>query len=127
MHGETSRRRSGVSPVSRRAVLRTMPYAAGLALVSGCGLRLDLSASPAPTPTRRRVPDEGLLIHFVMDLRDIVTLESDVIAAGHGGAILPVLTKLHKRQLRVIVGRLTNGGVPLTEISNNAYTDPRQR
>lgn len=93
-----------------------MPYAAGLALVSGCGLRLDLSASPAPTPTRRRVPDEGLLIHFVMDLRDIVTLESDVIAAGHGGAILPVLTKLHKRQLRVIVGRLTNGGVPLTEI-----------
>lgn len=122
MHGETSRGRSGGSPVSRRAVLKTMPYAAGLALVSGCGLRLDLPAPPATTPTRRRVPDEDLLIHVVRDLRDIAALESEVIAAGHGGAILPTLRKLHQEQVRIIVGRLTNAGVPLTEIDGQTPT-----
>ena len=93
-----------------------MPYAAGLALLSGCGVRLDLPQPPPPVPTRRKVPDEDLLIRFVRDLREIVVTEQTVVAVGRGGPSLPTLLALHEEQVKVLVGRLTNDGVPTAEI-----------
>lgn len=102
-----------------------MPYAAGLALVSGCGLRLDLPQPAPPVPTRRKVPDEDLLVGFVRDLREIVLIEQTLVWAGRGGPTLPMLLRLHEEQVEVLVGRLTNEGVPRVVIDAPAATTSR--
>ncbi|MEO7131346.1 MAG: hypothetical protein ABIZ07_08235, partial [Dermatophilaceae bacterium] len=116
MHGETSRSERGASQPSRRTLLTALPYAAGLALVSGCGVRLDLPQPAPPVPTRRRVPDEEILVGFVRDLGQVIAEGADVIAAGQGGRALPTIQKLLEAQRRILVGRLTNDGVPRAEI-----------
>ena len=71
MNGDTRARGSRVhlppASTSRRLFL-VGGGAAFVAAVSGCGLRLDLPQPPPPVPTRRRAPDEDLIIAVVRDL-----------------------------------------------------------
>lgn len=115
--------------VSRRSVVRQVAHlglGAGIAAVlAGCGVRLDLPQPAPPVPTRRRAPDEALLVAVAADLRGLVDAERAMVRAGSGGSggpVIPALLRLHERQLTVVTGRLTNAGVPTAEITASAKT-----
>lgn len=121
--------------VSRRSVVRQVAHlglGAGIAAVlAGCGVRLDLPQPAPPVPTRRRAPDEALLVAVAADLRGLVDAERAMVRAGSGGSrgsggsggsVIPSLLRLHERQLTVVTGRLTNAGVPTAEITASAKT-----
>lgn len=129
-----------VEGVSRRSLLRLATrgvVGTGLALsVAGCGLRLDLPAPPPPVPTRRPASDEALLVSVIGDLSQLVTAVKAVAAdasAAHTGVsrsnlpILSTLLRLHREQVTVLTGRLTNDGVPLALITATPATGSRPR
>lgn len=121
MRPTTTRRSVGAPGVARRTVLRSLGCC-GLATMvawplAGCGLRLDVAPPTAPAPTRRRAPDEALLIAVVRDLTEIVAAERALVSSGAGGRVIPTLLRLHDAQRRTLIGRLTNDGVPTTEIT----------
>ncbi len=103
------------APVSRRGVVAAATLGA-VTVLAGCGLRLDLPPDPAPTPTRRPAPDERYLLSVIADLRDLIGSERRLVASGAAGTVVPTLLPLHERQVTVLVGRLTNDGVPTTAI-----------
>jgi hypothetical protein len=107
--------------VSRRATLG-MAYAAGLAALTGCGLRLDLPPPPPPIPTRRLVPDEKLLIGLVRDLDALAAEAAAVAETGRATRSVATVRGLLTRQTKVLVGRLTNDGVPTSVIRTGAPT-----
>ncbi|WP_076263168.1 DUF4439 domain-containing protein [Intrasporangium flavum] len=90
--------------------------AAVLAVLVDRGLRLDLPQPPPPVPTRRKAPDEDLLLSVVADLSVLVTAADDLVSAGAGGTVRRVRTVL-REQRRVLTGRLTNAGVPSSVIA----------
>ena len=94
--------------------------AALLGAVAGCGLRLDLPQPPPPVPTRRRAPDEALVIGVVRDL--------DALLRSWPAASKPAVLKQSRSLLTdlrtVLVGRLTNEGVPTEEITSAPSTAP---
>ena len=71
MNGDTRVRASRV-PVPQASTTRRLFLVGGgaaiLAAVTGCGLRVDLPQPPPPVPTRRRAPDEALVIGVVRTL-----------------------------------------------------------
>lgn len=105
--------------VSRRAALG-MAYAAGLATLTGCGLRLDLPPPPPPIPTRRLVPDEKLLIGLVHELEALAAAAAAVTEPGRAARSVATVRGLLTRQATVLVGRLTNDGVPSSVIHPDA-------
>ncbi|MEO7754456.1 MAG: hypothetical protein ABIS35_13685 [Terracoccus sp.] len=109
------------APVSRRGVVAAATLGA-VTVLAGCGLRLDLPPDPAPTPTRRPAPDERYLLSVIADLRDLVVSERRLVASGAAGTVVPTLLPLHERQVAVLVGRLTNDGVPTTAIPTSVPT-----
>ncbi len=102
--------------VSRRRFVLVVALGAGSAL-AGCGVRLDLTPEPAPTPTRRPAPDEPYLLAVIADLRDVIASERRLVDEGRAGKVATALVPLHERQLAVLVGRLTNDGVPTSVIT----------
>ena len=122
MNGDTRARGSRVHLPPLSATRRLFLVGGGAALlatVTGCGLRMDLPQPPPPVPTRRRAPDEALIIGAVRDL--------DALLRAWPPATRPaVLTESRSllTELRtVLVGRLTNEGVPTEEITG-AAADP---
>ncbi len=101
--------------VSRRALVVAAAVGGG-SLLTGCGLRLDLPPDPAPAPTRRPAPDEAYLLAVVADLDEIVADERRLVGTGRAGRVPTTLLALHERQRSVLVGRLTNAGVPTAVI-----------
>lgn len=101
--------------VSRRAALG-LGYAAGLAALTGCGLRLALPQPPPPVPTRRLVPDEKLLIALVHELEGLAGEAQGVTGAGRAARTVASVRELLAEQVKVVTGRLTNGGVPTSVI-----------
>lgn len=101
--------------VSRRGALG-IAYAAGLAALTGCGLRLDLPQPPPPVPTRRLVPDERLLVSLVRKLEALVDHADAVIAVRRGGKPVTTVRAVLAKQATVLRGRLTNDGVPTSVI-----------
>lgn len=129
-----------VDGVTRRSVLTLSArgvVGAGLVLsVSACGLRLDRPPPTPPVPTRRPAPDEKLLLSVIADLAQLVTAEQTIASDGAaGGASLsqPIrstlsgLLRLHREQVTVLTGRLTNDGVPLASITSAPTTGPLPR
>lgn len=108
---------------TRRAVLG-LTYAAGLAALGGCGLRLDLPEPPPPIPTRRLVPDEGLLVDLVRELEDLAAQASVVTQPGGSARTVTTLAGLFAEQGRVVTGRLTNDGVPTEVIHPTPAVSP---
>ena len=102
--------------ISRRRALLGLTSAAGLLLVGGCGVRLDLPQPPPPVPTRRKAADEDLVIATIRSLEQLVAAEAAVIERGTGTATARALHDVHSEQLRILTGRLTNEGVPTTLI-----------
>jgi len=90
--------------------------AALLALLVDGGLRLDLPQPTPPPPTRRKAPDEELLLDVVAELQVLVDGETAVLAGKGAGAVVRQLRAVHREQLRVLTGRLTNAGVPTAVI-----------
>lgn len=122
MSGDTRARGSRVHlpPVSTTRRLFLMGGGAALlAAFTGCGLRVDLPQPPPPVPTRRRAPDEALIIGVVRDL--------DALLRAWPPAARPAALKESRTLLTelrtVLVGRLTNEGVPTEEITP-AAADP---
>ncbi len=107
------------APVSRRGVVAAATLGA-VTVLAGCGVRLDLPPDPAPTPTRRPAPDERYLLSVIADLTDVVASERRLVDSGAAGTVVPTLLPLHERQVTVLVGRLTNDGVPTTAIPTAA-------
>ena len=119
MDGDTRQRGSGVVGGLGRTPRRLLVLggaAAGLAVLVDRGLRLDLPQPPAPAPTRRPAPDEGLLLTTVADLTRLVGDEGDALSAAGGDPLVRQVRALGRAQLRVLRGRLTNAGVPTTVI-----------
>jgi hypothetical protein len=121
MNGDTRARGSRVHlpPVSTtRRLFVVGGGAALLAAVTGCGLRVDLPQPPPPVPTRRRAPDEELIIGVVRDL--------DQLLGAWPPATKPAVLKDSRALLTelrtVLVGRLTNEGVPAEEITSTQAT-----
>jgi hypothetical protein len=85
----------------------------GLAALVANGLRLDLPEPPPPVPTRRRAPDEQLLVAVIRDLDEL----AERWPTASKPAALEQCHDLVDEQRRVIVGRLTNEGVPTEEIT----------
>lgn len=97
-----------LAPTRRAVLLASLPL--GLAC---CGLRLDTPPPPPPVPTRKRVNDEQVLL-------DAVHLLSGIAAVAPGaGTQTPAAraAALVATQRTTLVGRLTNAGVPVTEIT----------
>jgi hypothetical protein len=86
--------------------------AAVLAALVDDGLRLDLPQPVPPPPTRKKAPDEALLLDVVGDLQVLVDGETAVLAASGANPTLRRLRTVQQEQLRVLTGRLTNAGVP---------------
>lgn len=107
--------------VSRRAALG-LGYAAGLAALTGCGLRLALPQPPPPVPTRRLVPDEKLLIALVHELEGLAGEAQGVTGAGRAARTVASVRELLAEQVKVVTGRLTNGGVPTSVIHAGTST-----
>lgn len=101
-----------------RRLLLVGGAAAALGLLSGCGLRLDLPQPPPPVPTRRAVPDEALLVAVVRDLDELLRSWPRATKPAGLKSARSVLTE----QRRVLVGRLTNDGVPTDEITARPAT-----
>ena len=122
MNGDTRARGSRVhhpTVCTTRRLFLVGGGAALLAAVTGCGVRMDLPQPPPPSPTRRRAPDEALIIGVVGDL--------DELLRAWPAAAKPAVLK-HSRALltelrATLVGRLTNEGVPTEEITP-AAADP---
>ncbi|HEX5969537.1 MAG TPA: hypothetical protein VFY88_13745 [Intrasporangium sp.] len=122
MNGDTRARGSRVH-LPRVSTTRRLFLVGGgaalLAAVTGCGLRVDLPQPPPPVPTRRRAPDEALVIGVVRDL--------DALLRAWPRAARPAVLKESRTLLTelrtVLVGRLTNEGVPAEEITP-AAADP---
>ncbi len=115
MTGSTRGEGTGVPTGAGRLTRRTaigLTYAAALAAVSGCGLRLDLPQPPPPVPTRRRVPDEAVLVELVRTLEGLAAQAGSVTRPGRAARTLGTLAGLFTDQARVLTGRLTNDGVP---------------
>ncbi|WP_323097021.1 hypothetical protein [Intrasporangium sp. YIM S08009] len=89
--------------------------AAVLAVLVDRGLRLDLPQPPPPVPTRRKAPDEELLLSVVGDLGVLGADADALVSAGAGGSVKRVRNILLE-QRRVLTGRLTNAGVPSSVI-----------
>lgn len=107
--------------VSRRTALG-LGYAAGLAALTGCGLRLDLPQPPPPVPTRRLVPDEKLLIALVHELGRLADEAKELRGAGRAPRTVASLGELLAEQVKVVTGRLTNDGVPTSVIRAGTST-----
>lgn len=127
-----------VDGVPRRSLLRLATrgvVAAGLAVsvagsLSGCGLRLDLPQPAPPAPTRRPAPDEALLVSVITDLSQIVAAEKAVAAGlsrGPSATTVSTLRRLHREQVTVLTGRLTNDGVPTRLITPSSSSGPAPR
>jgi hypothetical protein len=123
MNGDTRAHGSRVQlpPVSTtRRLFLVGGGAALLAAVTGCGLRVDLPQPPPPVPTRRRAPDEALIIGVVRDL--------DALLRSWPAAAKPAALKESRSLLTelrtVLVGRLTNDGVPTAEITSAPTSTP---
>ena len=86
--------------------------AAVLALLVDAGLRLDLPQPPPPVPTRRPAPDEALILSVIADLTGIIGDETALVSAGNANGVVKRLRAVHREQRTVLVGRLTNDGVP---------------
>ncbi len=115
---------AGAGRTTRRTVLG-LGYAAVLAAVSGCGLRLDLPPPPPPVPTRRPVPDEALLIALVQDLVGLQSRIAGVSKPGRAARTLEAVDELLAEQLTVVTGRLTNDGVPTDVIHPTSTPTPQ--
>lgn len=105
----------GGAPRPTRRTVLGLTYAAALAGAAACGLRLDLPQPPPPVPTRRLVPDEGLLVQLVRTLDELAGQAKAVTRPGRSARTLATLGGLFAQQSRVVTGRLTNDGVP-TEV-----------
>jgi hypothetical protein len=91
--------------------------AAVLAVLVDSGLRVDLPAPTPPPPTRKKAPDEALLLDVVADLQVLIDGETAVLAGSGANATVRRLQAVQTEQLRVFTGRLTNAGVPTAVIS----------
>ncbi len=91
--------------------------AAVLAVLADGGLRLDLPAPTPPPPTRKKAPDEALVLDVVADLQVLIDGETAVLAGSGGNATVRRLRAVQTEQLRVLKGRLTNAGVPTAVIN----------
>lgn len=102
--------------------------AAALAVLVDHGLRVDTPQPPPPVPTRRRAPDEALLLAALGDLARLDRAQAAVLSAGDN-AVVRRLRVLGGQQSRVLRGRLTNAGVPTAVIdaavAAAAVTDPQ--
>ncbi|MGW5241369.1 hypothetical protein ACWEOW_20720 [Monashia sp. NPDC004114] len=98
--------------------------AAVLAVLVDGGLRLDLPQPTPPPPTRKKAPDEALLLDVVGDLQVLVDGETAVLAGSGASATVRRLRAVQTEQLRVLKGRLTNAGVP-TAVINAAVARAR--
>ncbi len=127
-----------VDGVPRRSLLKLAArgvVAASLAVsvtgsLSGCGLRLDLPEPAPPVPTRRPAPDEALLVSVIADLSQIVTAEKAIAAdlsRGPAATTVSTLLRLHREQVVVLTGRLTNDGVPTKMITAPSPSRPAPR
>ena len=123
MNGDTRAHGSRVHlpPVSTtRRLFLLGGGAALLTAVAGCGLRVDLPQPPPPVPTRRRATDEALIIGVVRDL--------DALLRSWPAASKPAVLKDSRALLTelrtVLVGRLTNEGVPTEEITSAPSATP---
>ncbi len=114
----------GARPRPTRRTVLGLTYAAALAAVSGCGVRLDLPEPPPPIPTRRLVPDEGLLVDLVRELEDLAAQASVVTRPGRSARTVETLAGLFAEQGRVVTGRLTNDGVPTEVIHPTPSVSP---
>lgn len=116
----------GRGAVSRRLLL--LGGAGSIALLAGCGLRLDLPQPPAPVPTRRPAADETLLLAVVTDLAGLVTAAGQVLAADDTDAstvrTVRAVRSVLRSQLAVVRGRLTNAGVPTRTVDAAARAVP---
>jgi hypothetical protein len=118
MDGDIGGRGSRLSERLGRPPRRLLLLGAGaavLAVLVDRGLRLDLPQPPPPVPTRRKAPDEALLLSVVGDLGVLVSDADALVSAGAGGAVKRVRDVLAE-QRRVLTGRLTNAGVPSSVI-----------
>lgn len=108
---------------SRRLVL--LGGAGSIALLAGCGLRLDLPQPPPPVPTRRPAADESLLLAVLTDLAGLVTAAGQALAADDTDAsTLRTVRSVLRSQLTVVRGRLTNAGVPTRTVDAAARAVP---
>jgi hypothetical protein len=117
----------GRSTPSRRLVL--LGGAGSIALLAGCGLRLDLPQPPPPVPTRRPATDESLLLAVVTDVAGLVTAAGQVLARGDDPDASTLRTvravrSVLRSQLTVVRGRLTNAGVPTRTVDAAARAVP---
>ncbi|MDC5698308.1 ferritin-like domain-containing protein [Intrasporangium calvum] len=119
MSGDTRRRGSRVTPqraLPPRRLFVIGGAAAALAILVDRGLRLDLPQPTPPVPTRRAAADEALLVAVVRDLDELLRAWP---RATQPRALKDVRSLLSE-QRRVLVGRLTNEGVPTEEITGPA-------
>ncbi|WP_374969848.1 hypothetical protein [Terrabacter sp. BE26] len=118
MDGDTrglgSRVGMGLGRPTRRLVVLG-GAAAALAVLVDHGLRVDVPTPPPPVPTRRRAPDELVLLAAVAGLDQVVQAEGEVLSE-HQDALVRQLRTLGQEQLRALRGRLTNAGVPTAVI-----------
>ncbi|GAB3077155.1 hypothetical protein GCM10027053_47200 [Intrasporangium mesophilum] len=98
--------------------------AAVLAVLVDGGLRLDLPQPTPPPRTRKKAPDEALLLEVVGDLQVLIDGETAVLAGSGASATVRRLRAVQTEQLRVLKGRLTNAGVP-TAVINAAVARAR--
>jgi len=118
MDGDIGGRGSRLSERLGRPTRRLLLLGGGaavLAVLVERGLRLDLPQPPPPVPTRRRAPDEALLLSVVGDLAVLVGDADALVSAGADGTVKRVRAVLREQQ-RVLTGRLTNAGVPSSVI-----------
>ncbi|WP_347354970.1 hypothetical protein [Intrasporangium sp.] len=112
------------SPTPSRRSFLGAGLGASAALLGGCGLRLDLPRLPPPVPTRMRVPDEDLVVAFVQDLRALRARGRRLAASERRRPAVADALRILGRQDTVLTGRLTNQGVPTTEIGGAATATP---
>jgi len=118
MDGDIGGRGSRLSERLGRPTRRLLLLGGGaavLAVLVERGLRLDLPQPPPPVPTRRKAPDEALLLSVVGDLAVLVGDADALVSAGADGTVKRVRAVLREQQ-RVLTGRLTNAGVPSSVI-----------
>jgi hypothetical protein len=93
---------------SRRVVVRAVGALAVVGVLGGCRIRLQDDAPDLPFLQRVSIPDEALL---VAAYRRAAAL-GDLAAATAGLPLGPEITTHHRRQATVLLGILTDGGVP---------------